>query len=553
MKIDFLYMTNLQYEVKSLRAQVAAFQSGEAYRSMKTELMQQLRAKERELQAAKQELSDSRRAAIKMRNNWMQANEDLEKECEKRIQVWVRRFADMEKRALKAEGACDDWHDKYNQKQRELYQVQIELEEERGKNQKLTAQINRDYENSGIPSTGKESFKKIRNSREKTGRKPGGQPGHKGHHRKKLEPTEVPVFVAAPEAITLNPDFYPTGKEIRKQVVDVKMIVTVTEYVAMEYRNRKTGARYHAPFPAGVENDVNYGSGVKGLSYFLNNYCNVSIEKTREFLTGLTDGAINPSAGMINNLAGKLSAKTEKERRRIFASLLQSPVMYSDNTVGRVNGERKAVVVCASENEVLYFFKEQKGHAGIKGTPVEDYQQTLVHDHDKTYYNYGGSHQECLAHVLRYLKDSIDNEPNLTWHKKMHSFLQTLIHEVKENREIGEEKCLEYEAEYNHILEKAREEYEYEPPSDYYRDGYNLQKRLHEYQDSHLFFLRHPEVDYTNNRSERYCRKYKRKQKQAVTFRSSKSGEDYCDVLGVIETGKLKGQSAYRTITSAFE
>ena|GEM_PF-3749393 len=57
---------------------------------------------------------------------------------------------------------------------------------------------------------------------------------------------------------------------------------------------------------------------------------------------------------------------------------------------------------------------------------------------------------------------------------------------------------------------------------------------------------RHPEVDYTNNRSERYCRKYKRKQKQAVTFRSLKSGEDYCNVLGVIETGKLKGQSAYR-------
>jgi len=47
----------------------------------------------------------------------------------------------------------------------------------------------------------------------------------------------------------------------------------------------------------------------------------------------------------------------------------------------------------------------------------------------------------------------------------MHSFLQALIHEVKENREIGEEKCLEYEAEYHRILEKAREEYEYEPPS----------------------------------------------------------------------------------------
>ena len=67
--------------------------------------------------------------------------------------------------------------------------------------------------------------------------------------------------------------------------------------------------------------------------------------------------------------------------------------------------------------------------------------------------------------MLRYLKDSIDNEPKLTWNKRMHSFLQKVIHEVKENREIGEEKCLEYEAEYHRILEKAWEEYEYEPPS----------------------------------------------------------------------------------------
>ena len=47
------------------------------------------------------------------------------------------------------------------------------------------------------------------------------------------------------------------------------------------------------------------------------------------------------------------------------------------------------------ENEMLYFFREHKGHEGLKGTPVEQYQQTLVHDHDKTYYNYGADHQEC--------------------------------------------------------------------------------------------------------------------------------------------------------------
>ena len=51
-------------------------------------------------------------------------------------------------------------------------------------------------------------------------------------------------------------------------------------------------------------------------------------------------------------------------------------------------------------------------------------------------------------------------------------------------------------------------------------DGYNLYKRLRDYQTDHLYFLSHPEIDYTNNISERQLRKFKRKQKQAVVLRS---------------------------------
>ena len=70
----------------------------------------------------------------------------------------------------------------------------------------------------------------------------------------------------------------------------------------------------------------------------------------------------------------------------------------------------------------------KKGHEGVKGTVTEDYQGILVHDHDITFYNYGADHQECLAHVLRYLKDSMDNEPDRTWNKEMRSLVQEMIH-----------------------------------------------------------------------------------------------------------------------------
>lgn len=74
--------------------------------------------------------------------------------------------------------------------------------------------------------------------------------------------------------------------------------------------------------------------------------------------------------------------------------MLLSPVMHTDCTNARVNGESSYVFVCAvPDGGVLYFARGKKGHDGIKGTVVEDYQGTLVHDHDVTFYKYGTGHQ----------------------------------------------------------------------------------------------------------------------------------------------------------------
>ena len=97
----------------------------------------------------------------------------------------IQELKKMEKRALDAEKQRDDALDKAKEIRLQYYETAAELEEERGKNLKLRAQINRDYKNSSIPSSKSIKRKKIANSREKTGRKPGGQPGQPGHRRKK--------------------------------------------------------------------------------------------------------------------------------------------------------------------------------------------------------------------------------------------------------------------------------------------------------------------------------------------------------------------------------
>lgn len=425
---SFETITVLQYRLKAAQEELAAFQSGEKYIRMEKQHLTQVRALERRIAKLEAAVAKEHSHAITIRNQWFEIFEHRQKECDRMVAETLKKAAVMEKRALRAEKQRDTALEKVTSQRRELYKVKTELDDEKQKVQKLTAQINRNYENSSIPSSKSIARKKISNSREKTGRKPGGQPGHRGHCRKKLTPTRE-IYLPAPEEVLHDPDFKKTSKTITKQKIDISVEVHVTGYHADVHYNSKTGERIHAPFPQGVIDDVNYGGNLRAFLFLLNNDCCTSIDKSRRFLSDLTDGKINISKGMINNLCQSFAEKTESQRKELFRDMLLSPVMHTDCTNARVNGESSYVFVCAvPDGGVLYFARGKKGHDGIKGTVVEDYQGTLVHDHDVTFYKYGTGHQECLAHVLRYLKDSMDKEKDRTWNRQMHSLIQEMIH-----------------------------------------------------------------------------------------------------------------------------
>ena len=533
---NFEHITHLQYKVKSLTFQVESFKSGEKYVSMRSEFAKQLAAKNREIKKIKSELANAHCETVTVRQNWMQVFEDISKEHEKELGERDRIIRKLKDQLFATQQQLDETREKLKDKAVELYKVKTELEEQIGANLELKAQINRDYENSSIPSSQKPNHKKINNNREKTGKKPGGQPGHKGHCRKKHTPTER-IHIPAPEKYVNSNDYKPTGKEISKQVVNINISINTIEYSTPEFRNIHTGQRVHAAFPDGVINDVNYGGSIKALAFLLNNRCGVSIDKVRELLSDVTDGELQISKGMINGLSKEFSTKTEVEQKKAFADLLLSPVLNADFTNARVNGKSAQVFICATPEVTMYFSRENKGHKGIVGTPVEQYHGILVHDHDVTFYNYGDNHQECLSHVIRYLKNSIENEPNLTWNKQMLELIREMIHYRNSitDKNPDPDEVKELVSKYNETLELARGEYEYEPPSNYYKDGYNLYKRMDEYKDSHLLFLHNFSVPATNNLSERKGRVFKRKQKQVMAFRSFDSLIYLCNSMSIID------------------
>ena len=557
-KTAYVYMENLQYKVKDLTSQLEAFKSGDKYRGLEAYYEKRLAVKDREVQKLKIELGQTRSQYINVRKNWQDVIEDMEKEYAKELNRKDRAIEDLQKKIWDLQNTVANQKETILAQKKELYIVQTELEEEKGKVLNLKAQINRDHENSGIPSSQKQNRKKIENNREKTGRKPGGQPGHKGHCRKKHEPT-VKIEIPPPEKFN-DPGYKATGRIIMKQLVDIELRLIVTEYSTPEFRNVATGQRVHADFPDGLVNEVTYSGKVKAFTFLLNNCCNVSIKKASNFLCELTNGELRVSTGTINNLCKEFSEKSEPEQKETFANLLLSPVMYTDFTTARVNGKNKAVLVCATNTDVLFVAKEHKGHEGVKDTPVEKHQHTLVHDHDLTFYNYGSDHGECNEHVRRYLKDSIANEPNLTWNVKMRQLINKMMHfkstlkpdDPRSPVEIEPEKVADFVAGYDEIVALAEKEYEYEPPSKYYMKGFNLYKRLKEYKTHHLLFLHDKNVDSTNNLSERHLRNFKRKQKQVMAFRSQDGLGYLCDSLGVIASIANKGKSLFDSVASIF-
>lgn len=557
MNRSFEYVSVLEYRLKAANDRIKAFESGERYTQQQAKHHQILRAQELQIKKLVAELTQAHRDIITIRNQWFEVFEDFQKTSDKKEATFIKEIQLLHEKLIKAEGQRDAALDKVTELRKELYEVKIELEDEKGKNIKLIAQINRDYENSSLSSSKSIKNKKIINSREKTGRKPGGQPGHNGHCRKKQVPTSAPILLPPPQEVLEDPDFKKTSKTIIKQHISLRVELDVVEYHADVYYNSKTGERIHAEFPAGIINDVNYDGSIKAFLFLLNNDCCTSIDKSRTFLSELTGGKLNISKGMINKLSKEFALKSKAERKELMADMMLSPVMHTDCTNAKVNGQSAQIFVCATtDGKAMYYAREKKGHEGVKGTLVEEYQGILVHDHDKTFYQYGSDHQECLAHILRYLKASIENEAERKWNKKMFTLLQEMIHyrnhlPTDEFPDIA--KISEYEERYKEVIEAAKEEYEDIPPNDYYRDGYNLYLRLDKYMSNHLLFLRDHRVPTTNNEAERLLRKYKRKQQQAMSFRSHDSIEALSECMSMLVWMRQREEkNVFDTISQTF-
>ena len=332
------------------------------------------------------------------------------------------------------------------------------------------------------------------------------------------------------------------------------------EYESPEARCAGCGARLSAPFPEWAPNEANWGPSVKAAVVTLTAGCNVSIDNAVGLISELTGGEVAVSAGAACNFARQLSSLAAGEVAAVEASLASAPVVGSDATHVRCGGAQSYVYTFNTADSALFRASARKGKAPLEGSPIDGGSQVVVHDHDTSYYSFGGGHAECNVHAMRYLKGVCENEPERTWAAAMRSALADGLALRKAALASGEwppdpEAVADVESRYDAALQTAAAEYERDGPFNpkYRPEGIALSNRLREYRANHLMFLHRGDVPFDNNASERNLRCCKGKTKQSGGFRSMENGQEpFCDYLTLAQTAKLRGASPHGAVLAVF-
>lgn len=419
----------------------------------------------------------------------------------------------------------------------QLKKENISLKQE---NAKLKEIINKNSGNSSKPPSS-DGFKKIHNSREKTGKRPGGQPGHKGYVPKLYEyPTRVTEVKS--EKCECGGSIKYSGKFKAKQLVDIQILTDITEY--HEYEGICDCCHRHIKNQAPIDDIIVYGNILKSLSVMLTTEGCVSINRTRQMISELTGGVINLSGGTVVKWNRELAVRVAPAVDSIKEKLLVSPVLNKDETGVRVNKTLHWFHVLGNKTHTLYLSHKKRGNDADKEMDIlPSYGGVLVHDHLRGLYDFSCSHAECNAHILRYLKAAVESK-NRKWAEEMIKLLLDAKSGGNANWIFKR---------YDAILKEGLKEFLQDESPDYNGDDMKLLRRMKEYKQEHLRFVTDNNVPFDNNQAERDLRMIKAKIKISGCFRGENDCMVFASIKSYTSTLRKNGLNIFDSIMAAFD
>lgn len=250
-----------------------------------------------------------------------------------------------------------------------------------------------------------------------SGRKPGGQPGHKGHRRELVPIEEVgelhevkPERCGSCEGALRGEDAEP----VRRQVVELPVMKPlVIEYRLHALCCRRCGATTRAELPNDAPR-IGFGARLCAMVALLSGTCRLSKRTTQ---TLLKDGfGVDVGLGSISNIEREMSRSIESAVEVARAHVRGSPVVHPDETSWR-EGRRNAWLWTAATPSVTVFSidRSRSGFVARKLLGAE-FDGVAVSDRYSGY-NWLPIEQRqiCWAHLRRDFQEMVDRRDEGSW------------------------------------------------------------------------------------------------------------------------------------------
>jgi transposase len=428
----------------------------------------------------------------------------------------------------------------------------------------LEARLKKDSSTSSKPPSSdiyRKPASKDRSLRERSGKKPGGQPGHPGATlQMSANPTTVTVhtpFVCAHCGGGLEGGT--VISKTRRQVFDIPQPqpLAVDEHISFEIECPHCRKSTVGDFPAGVDAPVQYGPRIKALTVDIAQGNMVAIKRCAALVESITGAHI--STGTVMRFILECADGLEPWRKSAIGMVLKSVIAHFDETGIRCLGKLHWLHSASTSLLTVLHINERRGKEGSDaGGILPFFTGVATHDCWKAYFRYLlCRHNPCRAHFLRELEALVKLRRGQTWASGM----KKLLLEMKGARDKAEAKgkalvapvdILLFGGRYDALLDLAFAENPDKTGGKGCADAFNLATRLKELREEVLSFLWDVSIPFTNNQAERDIRMVKVKSKVSGCFRSVEGAQAFATIRSYISTAAKNGVDVLQALAQAF-
>jgi transposase len=443
--------------------------------------------------------------------------------------------------------------------------------------QELEGRLAKDSHNSSKPPSSDGVARKPKSLRKQSGRKPGGQSGHRGSHLRLVAQPDAVVTHRPTTCGTCHTALSPTAWAWieRRQVHELPPLrLVVTEHQIAHVHCAACGATTRGQVPAAVRAPVQYGPRLRALAVYLVQQQFVPYARARAVLAEVFGAPL--SVGTLVRLVQQAGEQLHAVERQIKRRLRRAAVLHHDETglhvVGAAGAGLQWTHVTSTPQLTHYALHPQRGADALAAIGIlPRFRGVSLHDGWTAYRHYRRCrHALCNAHHLRELT-FVEEELHQAWAGQLKHLLREMRTTVEQARAAGATQLppaqrAAFQSRYEALLAAGLAANPQPPPPAAAaldppprRRGRRKQSpartlldRLWTYEHEALLFLDDFAVPFDNNQAERDLRMVKVQQKIAGTFRSPVGAQAFCRLRSVLSTWRKQGRSALAALETLF-